>query len=152
MIRGLTACSLAIVAGAVAGCGPRPGTDPTANVTGTVTLDGQPIERVSVAFMPESGRPASGLTDASGNFELSTFDTGDGAVLGKHKVVLSEQISDITPAPDDPNFATWKRPKPRFPKLYSDPQRTPFTVEVTEEEDENVFQFDMSTKPQSRSR
>ena len=106
---------------------------------------------MSVAFTPDSGRPASGMTDASGKFELSTFVTGDGAVLGKHTVVVSEQISDITPAPDDPGFATWKRPKPRFSRIYSDPKRTPFSAEVIDGED-NEFTFDISTKrkPQSR--
>ena len=117
---------------------------------GTVTLDGEPIGNVSVAFTPESGRPAAGATDAAGHFELSTFDAGDGAVLGKHKVVLSENVSDTAPAPDDPNFGKWKRPKPRFSKIYSDPQRTPFTAEVID--GDNEFQFEMSTnrRPQAR--
>jgi len=39
-------------------------------VTGTVTLDGQPVEAANVAFSPKTadGRAAAGVTDASGRF------------------------------------------------------------------------------------
>lgn len=148
--RCLTQLASAIAILIAAGCGPRAGTEPTAEVTGKVTLDGEPIAGVSVAFIPESGRPGSGLTDETGNFVITTFETGDGAILGKHAVVLSEAVNSETPAPEDPAFLTWKPPKPRFAPVYSEQKRTPFSAEVKEDE-ENHFEFDMTTtNPPSR--
>ncbi|HEX5102842.1 MAG TPA: hypothetical protein VFV87_03475 [Pirellulaceae bacterium] len=74
------------VAALLTGCGS--GID-TATVRGKVTLGGQPVPNVIVNFQPENGRPAVGQTDASGNYELSTISSGDGAVPGMHKVSFS---------------------------------------------------------------
>jgi hypothetical protein len=78
-----------LVVGSLAGCGPdRP---QTVSVTGTVTLDGAPIEGATVGFTPEGGgRPATGTTDASGKFALTTFEEGDGALPGRHTVTISK--------------------------------------------------------------
>lgn len=87
-------------------------------MSGAVTYNGQPIEGVSVAFVPASGRPAAGITDASGHFTLSTFGTGDGAVLGSHKVALADKVDDAQPMPGEPGWEKWKNRKARFPKMY----------------------------------
>jgi hypothetical protein len=74
----------------VAGCG-GPKRPQTVAVSGTVTLDGKPVEGATVGFIPEGGgRPATGTTDASGAFTLTTFEPGDGAVVGKHSVTVSK--------------------------------------------------------------
>jgi hypothetical protein len=76
---------LAIVVAMGVGCG-GPATVP---VTGTVTLDGEPVDGASVMFVAEGeGRPASGTTDGSGNFTLTTFTGGDGALPGSYKVTV----------------------------------------------------------------
>ena len=50
------------------------------NVTGTVTYQGKPVDGATVAFNPEGGgRAASGRTDASGKFQLTTLNANDGA-------------------------------------------------------------------------
>lgn len=123
----------------VASCG-KSGTPPTAKVTGTVTYQGQPLEGVSVAFIPESGRPASGKTDTQGNFTLSTFDSGDGAVLGMHKVVVGETVDP--PKRGTSEAKNWKPPKPRVPLKYSDPKTSGLTATV-DESGENHFTFDL---------
>jgi hypothetical protein len=135
--------ALAIVLLLAIGCGPRPGSDPTAKVSGTVTYLGKPLEGVSVAFMPTRGRPASGVTDSSGKFVLSTFGTGDGAVLGTHKVVLAEMPDDAQPMPGEPGWEKWKNRKARFPKKYGDVNLSGFTAEVTPGK-KNEFTFDMT--------
>jgi hypothetical protein len=88
----------------MAGCGePSIGTVP---VTGTVKVDGQPMEGVSITFHPDgSGRAASGKSDAQGNFKLTTIIAGDGALPGKYKVSASkhENPSDDLPKDVDPN-------------------------------------------------
>ena len=67
-------------------------------VSGTVTVDGVPVENVAVNFTPiasegAEGPGSSGVTDAQGRFSLRTI--GDrrarGAVVGKHRVTLSER-------------------------------------------------------------
>ena len=71
------------------GCGPdRPA---TVKVSGTVTLDGEAVEGATVAFFPAGeGLPGRGVTDASGDFTLTTFEAGDGAVPGEHRVSVSK--------------------------------------------------------------
>jgi hypothetical protein len=58
----------------------------TAQVKGRVTVGSQPLPDIQVTFIPEEGRPAMGITDADGNFSLSTLSANDGAVPGKHQV------------------------------------------------------------------
>jgi hypothetical protein len=116
-----------------------------------VTYQGQPVAGASVAFIPQQGRPASGMTDASGKFTLSTFDTGDGALLGSHKVMITEAPSDNEPMPGEPGWDKWKKPKQRFPTKYSDANRSGLTAEVKAGE-ANEFTFDMTNQPDGRKR
>ena len=70
----------------LSGCGPS--NPPTAKVTGTVTLDGNPVEGAVITFMPDDGenKPAIATSLADGNYSLTTFKTGDGAMLGSYKI------------------------------------------------------------------
>jgi hypothetical protein len=57
-----------------------------ATVSGTVTLDGQPLPRGMVQFVPVNDMPtATGEIGADGKYKLSTADQS-GAYVGKHKV------------------------------------------------------------------
>ena len=71
---------------AVAGCnrGPR-----VAPVSGVVKFKGQPLEFGAVMTQPAQGQPARGMIQSDGSFVLSTFDEGDGAIVGTHKVRVS---------------------------------------------------------------
>ncbi|SFI96990.1 hypothetical protein SAMN05421753_11422 [Planctomicrobium piriforme] len=82
----LSACAvLALVA---SGCGK--GTPPTGKVTGKVLLDGEPLTTGSVLYIPNpTGQYASGKIDKDGSYSLTTFVNGDGAVLGKHRIIVS---------------------------------------------------------------
>ena len=42
-------------------------------VHGTITLDGKPLEGVSVLFEPENGRPSTAITDAAGKYPVSNW-------------------------------------------------------------------------------
>lgn len=59
---------------------------------GKVVFNGQPVTAGSVAFVPigeggsEPGRPARGTVGPDGTFVLTTYETGDGAAVGKHRV------------------------------------------------------------------
>lgn len=73
---------------AVIGCGDA---GPTlAPVTGKVTKAGLPLAGITVTFSPVAPGPSSGgMTDAEGKYTLVCQNGEPGAVLGKHKVVLT---------------------------------------------------------------
>lgn len=64
-------------------------------VSGTITLDGQPLEGAEVVFAPKQidkqaavGPASIGTTDAAGNYMLKTTKGLEGAVVGEHKVAV----------------------------------------------------------------
>ncbi len=86
MIRLLTVASC-ILCLACLGCGSSG--PPLGTVSGTVTLDGEPVTNGLVAFTPEAGgRGSTGMTDANGKYELA-FVEGPGALIGAHKVSVT---------------------------------------------------------------
>ena len=91
---------------AFCGCG---GVD-AVPVSGRVTVNGKPVEKVAVNFTPIAaegavGPGSSGITDADGRFSLKTIgeDRVQGAVAGKHRVTLQEagvEGADLDPYAD----------------------------------------------------
>src|SRR5690349_13665952 len=87
--------ALGLAALATCGCGRAGGARPElGKVRGTVSYNGKPVPSGTVTFFPiegkggESGLPAIGELDTDGSFELTTFDTGDGAIIGQHKTIV----------------------------------------------------------------
>lgn len=75
------------------GCGD--GRTPRYAFSGRVVIDGQPLETGFVRFIPESDRPATGRIGRDGRFTLTTYDDGDGAVAGTHRIeVIARQNLD----------------------------------------------------------
>jgi hypothetical protein len=73
-----------------------------APVSGTVTYRGKPLPDAQVNFTPVDGGPiASGRTDSSGRFRLSTSTPDDGARLGKHKISIVARGPDRPPRPGE---------------------------------------------------
>jgi hypothetical protein len=75
----------------------------TKPVKGMVKLDGIPVARATVVFMPDNqdeGRPASGYTSSDGTFQLTTFKLDDGALPGTYRVLIKQ-----TEAARDPGEA-----------------------------------------------
>jgi hypothetical protein len=68
-----------------AGCGSK-----LVKVKGQLMLDGKPVEGASISFQPveNTGPQAQAMTDEDGNFRLSTFAEGDGAMPGEYKVII----------------------------------------------------------------
>jgi len=107
------------------GCGPSrdPNLPPTAAAGGNVTYNGKPIDHGAITLHPlGEGNPAVGAIDEKGNFELSTYALGDGAVLGQHKVTV-----DIPPPLDGMHAGEVLK----VPKAYTTPEASPITVEIT---------------------
>ncbi|MEZ6135783.1 MAG: carboxypeptidase-like regulatory domain-containing protein [Pirellulaceae bacterium] len=75
-------------------------------VTGTVTQNGNPVAGAIVAFTPDAGGlPASGTTDASGVYKLTTKVSGDGAVVGSYKITIAKYDTKL-PKPEENTEAT----------------------------------------------
>jgi hypothetical protein len=86
----------------VAGCGgpsPRP-----VMVRGQVTYNGRPLGGGTVTFVPaDYGPPASGQIQPDGQFALSTFRPGDGALPGRYAVMVIAVGSTAGRLPDEAN-------------------------------------------------
>ncbi len=128
-----------------AGCGPR--RPATAPVRGTVTLRGEPVPEGRVFFYPEEGRPALGRLQPDGTYELTTFKPRDGAVPGRHRVVIQATRStggaqprsfeeELAGMGGEPGELVWLVPKP-----YSRRETTPLAAEVGT--GRNVLDFDL---------
>ncbi len=76
-------------------CGCGGGTFRTLPVEGHVTLDGKPVDKARVAFMPMAGQsaPAGGVTDYQGKFQLNTIEgplAHRGALPGRYHVIITK--------------------------------------------------------------
>jgi hypothetical protein len=79
---------------AAVGCGD--GRPARIAVSGTVTIDGAPVTRGNIKFVPEKGRPSFSDIGPDGRFTLTCYDGKDGALPGKHRVQVdaNRAISD----------------------------------------------------------
>ena len=89
-LRLLLCCALFLAAG----CDP---TKRFASVSGKVTLDGKPLVNAMVSFQPIakkgsaiSGAGSSGKTNENGEFTLMAGTGEKGAIVGKHRVVITK--------------------------------------------------------------
>lgn len=96
----LLSCFAVLVICLVAGCtGGAKDTPETVPVGGAVMYNGEPVAGATVSFMAESApRAATGVTNAQGEFQLSTFGVNDGAVPGVHTITVTK-IEGGTAAP-----------------------------------------------------
>lgn len=73
----------------VSGCGKTSSAPEIVPASGTVLLNGQPVEGVNVLFYPEKGPQVSiGTTNDEGIFQLTTLKPQDGAYVGPNRVSL----------------------------------------------------------------
>lgn len=150
---------------AIAGCSEPSSTRPeTINVTGTVTHNGNAVEGARVTFSPSgAGHAATGTTNASGVFSLTSFEAGDGAVEGSYAVAIQKMEGGAEavalPAGVDPESpeamdAAYKameaaeanpnqEAKDLLPAKYKNPATSGFTADVAAGA-ENNFTFEMT--------
>ncbi len=115
------------------GCGGGGGGDQPdiGRVTGTVTLDGQPLPDATVMFQPDEGRASIGTTDAAGHYSLKYLENVNGAAVGHHKVMIRTEI----PGNDgEPPVA-----KEKLPAKYHD--ATELTADVKTGSNEKNFEL-----------
>jgi len=90
---------LSLLAAGSAGCGSSNGLN-LGKVHGKVTFKGEPVPFGQIMFMPDTGKgtsgpPALGSISKDGSYSLSTEESGDGAIVGVHKV----SITGLDPKP-----------------------------------------------------
>lgn len=124
-----TAAAAPLVALLLSGCGGNPKTAP---VRGRVTLGGKPIGPGDILFAPDAaqgtrGKPAVGRFEADGLYTLSTYREGDGAVVGRHHVVITPRPAGAAPGSE---FSAKDATLPPIPPKYSDAARPLLTAEV----------------------
>jgi hypothetical protein len=156
ILRSIVLCVCALFI--LSGCSSEPQRPPTYPVTGTVTLKGRPLEGARVVFISTSpaGQPASGISDKDGLYRLTTFDAGDGALVGSYGVKVAkydnwhadepaEEIKEIPYEEEqDLVFAVDEKPHPVaknvLPKKYENEGTSGLTHTVTEQ----PTQFDIT--------
>ena len=105
------------------GCGGSGDQPELGQVTGTVTLDGMPLSGIAVVFQPDNGRPARGMTNAEGKYELTYIRQTKGTKVGPNRVEIApsedgeveeESSDESAPAPKKS-----KSGKPAIPARYN---------------------------------
>lgn len=104
----------------ISGCGGKGG---GTTVSGTVTVQGKPVEGVAVMISPQTGQPITASTDANGNFTLQ-------APAGSYKVAISKTQTRVPPGVDpeaNPDAVTIEY---LTPQKYASPTTSGLTLEV----------------------
>lgn len=159
--RGLASVVLALTVAVIGGCGKKGG-PPTYQATGTVTLDGQPVEGADVQF--KIGNALSvGTTDASGKFELSTGNK-PGAPVGKAQAIVqrvetAKMDVPANPTPRDMIGMNEKKAenktgmqtesaglKNTIPEKYTKFGTSGLSYEVSKDKTKNDFKIELSSK------
>lgn len=135
---------------AAPGCSKRQGRK-VVPVNGRVLYNGEPLGDAMVTFSnAEANIAAYGQSGANGRFKLTTFEHGDGAVPGKHRVsVRRVQIINPNPLGFDPFTDGPAKPVTEvwlIPKRYGSLQTSKLTVDVAEE-GKNDIVIELEGKP-----
>jgi hypothetical protein len=112
---------------------------PTAKVTGKVAYKGKPVPTGTIMFVPKGDKPsATGELKSDGTYELTTYEEGDGAVLGPHTVMITavEDMSDKLP---ELRSGT---PRALVPGKYTNNSTSGLTAEVNDVE-VNTIDFEL---------
>lgn len=151
MLRTIAAGLLVI---GLSGCGgdkPIP-PEKSVGVTGTVTMDGKPLEKATVRFVPQAesgqGFGGSGLTDSAGKYELRSMAAEEEAVIGtppgKYKVVISKMVKPDGTVADMMEPPMMSAARETIPLKYSDYSSTMLKEDVSSTG--GTYNFDLKSK------
>ncbi len=125
---------------AAVGCSNQPQVAP---VRGFVTMNGKPLAGGRIMFAPIAsgedknvGHSAMGQIQQDGSFVLTTYEDGDGALVGSHYPVVMENRQE-----DEPNSPRRTVPGPKIGVV----TMNHITFEVVAGED-NMFTIEMDSR------
>ncbi|MEQ1830078.1 MAG: hypothetical protein ABL921_29220 [Pirellula sp.] len=131
------------------GCGGDP-YGPTGKITGKLTMDGKPLPAGhAVSFMQMStGFLAFGMTDAKGDFVVSSFNKGN-MPIGKYDVMIAPPTGgDVSNLSAEERFENPELTAPKqrvlFPARYRETTKSGLQYEVTK--GDNHFEIDLKSK------
>jgi major membrane immunogen (membrane-anchored lipoprotein) len=145
-----------------ASCGEDDGLGKRYPVSGTVTYNGNPLERGEISFVSDDLKNHLGASGqiSNGSYSLSTGGNDDGAQVGKYKVTITAKEDFVAKAKADfqretkqtqsnfipPQFIAKAEAaaKSLIPAGYGDPRTTTLTAEVKAEP--NSFNFTLTDK------
>lgn len=132
-ITGVLLLSLMLIAGCQDPPGPK--MKPVVPVSGKVQVKDQPAAGAMVMFHPLPIQPgrfdmirSRGTVTADGTFQLTTYNTNDGAPEGEYAVTVYWPGKRV--GPPDPNDEISDLPPDQLGLRYSDPARTPLRATV----------------------
>jgi hypothetical protein len=112
------------------GCGKR-----YAPVSGTVTLNGKPLANASVSFQPiaekgvtEPGPGSAGKTNDKGEYTLASSTGKEGAIVGKHRVMVSLHSVQVGESDERPPRGGWPQAE-KIPDRYNANTELTFDVQ-----------------------
>ena len=124
----------------VIGCSGSGNFPKTVPVSGTVTYKGSPVPGMMITFLDANrtdSRPASGITDESGHYRLTTFQNNDGAIPGEKKVYIY-----VVPPGDADAPVKFAKPTVPIPAQYNNSETSGLTATV--EDQTTVVDFDLT--------
>jgi hypothetical protein len=120
-----------------------------APVSGVVTMNGKPLAGATVTFMPvlqgggiESGPSSDGKTNEKGEYTLTAATGQKGALVGKHKVVISILAEQVGEGDERAPRGGWPK-MDKIPAKYNDKTELECIVPAEGKQDAN---FDLKPK------
>jgi len=119
--------SLIVVCGFLVGCGggEEAKIPPLAPVSGTVKMDGKPLQGAVLSFLPKgatAGHMVTAVTDAEGKFACQYSNGAPGCPAGEYQVLISKLLTpDGKPIPEGSTAADVGAVE-TIPMRYRDPE------------------------------
>jgi len=137
------------------GCGPA-NPEGTVPVSGKVTVDGEPMEGITISFVPtaDDGMSAYGLTLADGSYKLTTGGApfGTGAMPGSYVATFSKVTSGPGMSMEEYEAGGMRQAAgpPQaihlIPQKFSDTKTVGFDPVDVKKGSKNNFDFNLETK------
>lgn len=132
------------------GCGDtRDFGPPLGEVHGVVTYQGEPLDKATITFFPaQTGmRPAVGVTDARGRYQLRISGATSGAIVGACEVTIAcrEPVDGPPPEGVSPALAQelpQQEGEPRIPLKYFSAKTSGLTADV--QPGHNAIDFELT--------
>ncbi len=146
MQRGLCVILLVTMMGFL-GCN-APDQEGLIPVSGTIKLDGEAALNATVVYIPQgntAGHGGSGVTDATGHYQITSPHGKKGLPPGDYKVTVSRRLNPDGTPPSPNEMPIESQARETLPTKYSDKEKTELSVKLAAD-DKRSFDFDLKVK------